>query len=1314
MIKRIVMVVCFFSSYFLFAQLSDLKNIQTPDTYNFIKSQYYDVENSGGINLKIKLFEFAFEGIQIPLELSYNSKGVIVNSSASRVGTNWTFNPSGFIAREIIDKDDFSFDENLNNECSVIFNKGRLVHANFDVDPVTNDEYPDIYRVYAPGLNTEFIYNMSPSPPINLYANELKKTSNKIETFYNKPPSGCCAYIYSVSVTNGAGFQYTFSNIESSNGIAGTDYSNLYNGYPNNELTSTRFYNFTEYLFYAYAAFAKYNNYVTNYLTKIKSLYSNNSIEYIYEEETLMDNNRHVDFNYPINGSHFSQTNFHHDLQITKRLKKIIFPEGEIIFYYFNNREDLIGSKSLDKIDIRNTNGKLIKSYNFVYSYFNSCNEPECKRLMLDEIYISNENNETLPFYKFEYYKDYPIPKKFSLRQDYFGISNINPNSNILPQSYSKPKLYTKHNEITLPFNPNTNSNLGYVANDGNFDREPNLPYAICGSLKKMTTPTGGDHIFEYELNTCTYKGNQITLPGLRIKKQIIKNNETDYLMKEYKYSIDDNKSSGLIIPISSLSYSEDRGLFYNQFNSNVLEQFGSSFIIYKKIEEKQILNNANNGKVINQYNVSYDESDNTHFTDYQIEYINYGHDITSELNGSLKNGGLRTHYNNYLKGLDKLEKSEIYDSNNNLIQSTYFDYIKRKKDSLDVSINFPLSYIDYPCDFQYRPYAKLKNKMLFYDFNLTSKKVFEYNTTGVITSIENYIYSDNNNIKENIKTINYTKQLKKVYYYADDLECLNEPYINLLQTKNIFDLPIITKEFENNNLLFEYKNIYNLYNNKLYNSKIINTKKDGISWFNSEITKVNDCLKPIEIKYNDYLFKSIIYDGNNNIAAIINNTKLDEISIDVLNQYKNQFQFESVQNINALLKSNFSDKHIETYYFEPLIGMKYKEEINGLKRIYEYDNFNRLNCIKENENIINKYEYNFKTNTTHTPITQVLSGNIIKEYLNDHLNPPVLDNYKLKLYANIEGGVGSYSYEWRIEGINNVLSTSNYFISNLPCGQNKYISLKVTDLMGNVINLVTNHTTHLCNQSLNAEYIPVQNFNYSITSSSISVQGVGGSWEYEYSFFNQPFRQSNEVYINVNSCPENYGIPVKVKDKNTNDIFTFSIYVNVLCEGSEWEEHNQNCFVAGTKILLSDNTYKNIENVKIGDEIITYNIDEKKLENGVVEEIDQPFHDNLIRIEFENGIINENTHDHPYYVKGKGWCSINPELTYSNYSLHVSKIDIGDLVYFYNEKKEIVYVKIKNIIPFVKNQKTYNLKKVSKNHNFFANGILVHNKSNN
>jgi len=142
--------------------------------------------------------------------------------------------------------------------------------------------------------------------------------------------------------------------------------------------------------------------------------------------------------------------------------------------------------------------------------------------------------------------------------------------------------------------------------------------------------------------------------------------------------------------------------------------------------------------------------------------------------------------------------------------------------------------------------------------------------------------------------------------------------------------------------------------------------------------------------------------------------------------------------------------------------------------------------------------------------------------------------------------------------------------------------------------------------------------------------------------------------------------------------------------------------------------THNGAVHIVVGDSVLTYNLITKKVETNVVLQVDNPMHIDLVEISFSNGLINTNTPDHPYYVKGKGWSSVNPKQTQQHYKMTVEQLEKGDVCLFYDrENKIILEIFITETVVVKENTQTYNLSKIANNNNYFANGILVHNKYN-
>jgi hypothetical protein len=75
-------------------------------------------------------------------------------------------------------------------------------------------------------------------------------------------------------------------------------------------------------------------------------------------------------------------------------------------------------------------------------------------------------------------------------------------------------------------------------------------------------------------------------------------------------------------------------------------------------------------------------------------------------------------------------------------------------------------------------------------------------------------------------------------------------------------------------------------------------------------------------------------------------------------------------------------------------------------------------------------------------------------------------------------------------------------------------------------------------------------------------------------------------------------------------------------------------CFEAGTQISMADGTYKNIEDVQIGDQIYSYNILTKKVEIDTVKQtysIVQPT--DCVILTFADGSTLWTTRTHPFYT---------------------------------------------------------------------------------
>ena len=81
-------------------------------------------------------------------------------------------------------------------------------------------------------------------------------------------------------------------------------------------------------------------------------------------------------------------------------------------------------------------------------------------------------------------------------------------------------------------------------------------------------------------------------------------------------------------------------------------------------------------------------------------------------------------------------------------------------------------------------------------------------------------------------------------------------------------------------------------------------------------------------------------------------------------------------------------------------------------------------------------------------------------------------------------------------------------------------------------------------------------------------------------------------------------------------------------------------CFVAGTPVLMADNTYKNIEKVVVGDEVKSYNFKTKAYCKGTVTKVANGYTTRIAMVLFEDGNYIAMSEGHPLYTKD-GWRSL-------------------------------------------------------------------------
>ncbi len=148
-------------------------------------------------------------------------------------------------------------------------------------------------------------------------------------------------------------------------------------------------------------------------------------------------------------------------------------------------------------------------------------------------------------------------------------------------------------------------------------------------------------------------------------------------------------------------------------------------------------------------------------------------------------------------------------------------------------------------------------------------------------------------------------------------------------------------------------------------------------------------------------------------------------------------------------------------------------------------------------------------------------------------------------------------------------------------------------------------------------------------------------------------------------------------------------------------------CFDAGMRVLMADGTYKNIEEVEVGDMVMSLNEDtgEYVIQKVTATIINKNSTD-LVYVNLSNGVQIGMRAYHPLLTT-EGWKSLRPE--YAETQIDVGKVEmleVGDTIVGYGENVTVVSVEQR---PEVDNYYTYNLS-VEGYHNYIVEGIVVHN----
>ena len=161
------------------------------------------------------------------------------------------------------------------------------------------------------------------------------------------------------------------------------------------------------------------------------------------------------------------------------------------------------------------------------------------------------------------------------------------------------------------------------------------------------------------------------------------------------------------------------------------------------------------------------------------------------------------------------------------------------------------------------------------------------------------------------------------------------------------------------------------------------------------------------------------------------------------------------------------------------------------------------------------------------------------------------------------------------------------------------------------------------------------------------------------------------------------------------------------IVDGANYGVNPQCCFDAGSQVLMADGTTKNIEDIVIGDVVMSLNEDTGEFIPQVVSAtIVKHNSDDLVYVNLSNGVQIGMRAYHPLLTVD-GWKSLRPTLAETTTDVGIVELlEVGNTLVGYDGNVTIVSIETR---PDVENYDTYNLS-IDGYHNYIVNGVVVHN----
>lgn len=146
-------------------------------------------------------------------------------------------------------------------------------------------------------------------------------------------------------------------------------------------------------------------------------------------------------------------------------------------------------------------------------------------------------------------------------------------------------------------------------------------------------------------------------------------------------------------------------------------------------------------------------------------------------------------------------------------------------------------------------------------------------------------------------------------------------------------------------------------------------------------------------------------------------------------------------------------------------------------------------------------------------------------------------------------------------------------------------------------------------------------------------------------------------------------------------------------------------CFTEDAQVATSISSALPISQLQAGDVVLSYDVTTNQLEVTKITRVLAMYHDELALLSFGNQSL-EVTKDHPFYIKGKGWSSLEPEQTKQRYQgyAEVQLLEVGDRLQTANGETFL----LNSVKHADEGKMTYTIESLENGKSYIVNGIVV------